>query len=44
MYESDIIISIHSKLIAIILFAVQYLHLKVRRVSVTGYTTDETLG
>ena len=43
MLESDIIISIHSKLIAIILFTVQYLNLKVRRLSVTGYTTDETL-
>lgn len=43
MSESDIIISIHSKLIAIILFAVQYLHLKVRSVSVAGYTTDMTL-
>lgn len=32
-----------SKLIAIILCAVQNLHFKVRRVSVVGYTTDKTL-
>ena len=43
MLELDIIISIHSKLIAIILFTVQYLNLKVRSVSVACYTTDETL-
>lgn len=43
MSESDIIISIHSKLIAIILFTVLYLNLKVRSVSVACYTTDETL-
>lgn len=44
MLELDIIISIHSKLIAIILFTVLYLNLKVRSVSVACYTTDETLG
>ncbi len=43
MLELDIIISIHSKLIAIILFTVLYLNLKVRSVSVACYTTDETL-
>ena len=33
-----------SKLIAIILCVIQELHFKVRRLSVAGYTTDETLG
>lgn len=32
-----------SKLTAIILYAVHDMHFKVRRWSVTGYTTDETL-
>ena len=33
-----------SKLIAIILCVIQELHFKVRRLSVAGNTTDETLG
>ena len=50
MYDSDhkdnyknAAISRCSELIAIILGAVQELHFKVRRGSVAGYTTDETL-
>ncbi len=43
-YNIPLFISRCSKLIAIILCVIQELHFKVRRLSVAGYTTDETLG